>query len=695
MSDEIVTPVLVTGDQTIDWAIMQDAEPRWHGDERFLPTDMYWQPGGAFLLQALIGKALGDSSNSSGQPTEKDLKPYLNPFNHSYAALANYDGKHRIKEYFGFRQSRRSATSQTNQKRVATDGPGPGVVVADDAGLGFRSDPKNWSSIIPDSTAENGPWVLIKMSNNILDGGFWEYISDRLSQPGDWLRKKLVVLTSVTRLREREVQISRDLSWERSALDVVNQIRNAVPLKGLNSCHRIIVSFGPSGVLLIDNSVDQYRLCFNPELLEGQWARKHSDGMMFGYGSVLCAEVCRELAESSPPDLPQAARNGLAAMQRVYDYGFDLEGRRLKFPDHALAVEAVSSASHAKAEDYSQIDIPAEWIHPDSAARYPYPAFSGIRHSKPGDLEVVAANVAMVGKEALPEVPIGIFGKLVTVERREIESLHAIRNLVHNYSSEISLGTDPLAIAVFGSPGSGKSYAVEQAVSGLDNIDVLKFNLSQFDSPKELIGALHRVRDSAFKGKIPLVFWDEFDSVLDGQPLGWLRYFLAPIQDGHFQQGEIDHPVGASIFVFAGGTSKRFEAFRRRAESKVGRNSKALDFLSRLRGYIDIIGPDPVNGNAKDDPQYVLRRALILHGLFAKKGLAKSNGAYRVDRGVLHGFLEVPKFNHGVRSMAAIIEMSRLRKGDVFTRSSLPVRAQLNLHVNGRAFLDLVGGQAG
>ena len=34
------------------------------------------------------------------------------------------------------------------------------------------------------------------------------------------------------------------------------------------------------------------------------------------------------------------------------------------------------------------------------------------------------------------------------------------------------------------------------------------------------------MRDEALRGKIPLVFWDEFDSSLEGMPLGWLRYFL-------------------------------------------------------------------------------------------------------------------------------------------------------------------------
>ncbi len=57
---------------------------------------------------------------------------------------------------------------------------------------------------------------------------------------------------------------------------------------------------------------------------------------------------------------------------------------------------------------------------------------------------------------------------------------------------------------------------------------MLEFNLSQFSGPEEIIDALHRVRDVVLSGKIPLVFWDEFDSRLKDQDLGWLRFFLSP-----------------------------------------------------------------------------------------------------------------------------------------------------------------------
>jgi hypothetical protein len=145
-------------------------------------------------------------------------------------------------------------------------------------------------------------------------------------------------------------------------------------------------------------------------------------------------------------------------------------------------------------------------------------------------------------------VPWGQFGELLTVDRQEIESYRSIRNLVGEYARQKKVSR-PLSIAVFGTPGSGKSFGVTEMAKSLlpDQIVTITFNLSQFDSPIDLLSALHQVRDIGLSGKIPLVFWDEFDTSLGETPLGWLRYFLAPMQDGKFQEAHISHPIGRAI----------------------------------------------------------------------------------------------------------------------------------------------------
>ena len=126
-----------------------------------------------------------------------------------------------------------------------------------------------------------------------------------------------------------------------------------------------------------------------------------------------------------------------------------------------------------------------------------------------------------------------------------------------------------------------------------------EFNLSQFASPDDLLSALHQVRDIGLSGKIPLIFWDEFDAAFSGAALGWLRYFLAPMQDGRFQEGQLIHPIGRSIFVFAGGTATSMADFGQGLSADDFRAVKGPDFVSRLKGFVNILGPNPVSSRRR------------------------------------------------------------------------------------------------
>jgi RyR domain len=212
---------------------------------------------------------------------------------------------------------------------------------------------------------------------------------------------------------------------------------------------------------------------------------------------------------------------------------------------------------------------------------------------------------------------------------------------------------------------------------------------------KALHDALHQVRDVGLSGSVPLVFWDEFDTALENQPLGWLRHFLAPMQDGAFQQGQITHSIGPAIFIFAGGTSESMEAFGQGIDSKIFRDIKGPDFVSRLKGFVNILGPNPIGGDISTDPHFVIRRAILLRSLLHRtcpQLLEKKDGKelLNIDSGVLLAFLAISKYKHGVRSMESLLAMSQLSGKNRLERSCLPPEAQLNLHVNGLEFQSLV-----
>src|ERR1019366_2436954 len=165
-----------------------------------------------------------------------------------------------------------------------------------------------------------------------------------------------------------------------------------------------------------------------------------------------------------------------------------------------------------------------------------------------GDPAAAGRRVVTEGPAAaLAHVPVARFGALLTADRREIESFRAIGNLLREYLSAPQ--EKPISIAVFGPPGAGKSFGVAQVTEHAARaaqgrkVEPLEFNLSQFASLADLIAAFHLVRDCALSAAVPLVFFDEYDSAF-GTELGWLRYFLAPMQDGRFREGGHAHPLG-------------------------------------------------------------------------------------------------------------------------------------------------------
>jgi hypothetical protein len=516
---------------------------------------------------------------------------------------------------------------------------------------------------------------------------------------------RMIVVVAANDLRLSNAQISRGLSWERIAQDTLWELTYNPEIKDLSLCSCVIVPFQTDGALMVTHTENglEGTLIFDPEGIENGWTSKFVGGMV-GYNTCLMAALVKNILLQKENNTNEAILSGiysgLSAMRALHLKGFESSGVK---PDITISFpyQLVADEIEKPTQKYAQSII----LNPLSTAYQKKTGTTVLSHMGIftilsqqccDNLLSLARNIIKKGPEkALVNIPLGRFGNLLTVDRNEIESYRTISSLVQEYISQ-EKADKPISIAVFGAPGSGKSFGIKEIAKSInkDRISEITFNLSQMNSSTDLIGALHQVRDVGLKGKIPLVFWDEFDSSLQGMPLGWLRYFLSPMQDGSFLEGQMTHPIGRAIFVFAGGTSERMEDFGKKLESDPNKNEekfiavKGPDFKSRLKGFINILGPNPQKGT--NDPFYIIRRAILLNSIFHRLTPNFYNPNLQIDDNLLDAFLETQTYWHGVRSMESIIAMSQISGKTRYERSCLPPIAQLNLHVAGWEFMSRV-----
>ena len=168
------------------------------------------------------------------------------------------------------------------------------------------------------------------------------------------------------------------------------------------------------------------------------------------------------------------------------------------------------------------------------------------------------------------------------------------------------------------------------------------------------------------------------------------------MQDGVFREGDSIHPIGKAIFVFAGGTSSTFKQFcgdeimdeeECKQFTKDFQSTKGPDFISRLRGYVNILGPNQTD--KEWDQLFLIRRAMLLRSMLERNTphLINDRGEAQIDNGIVRAMLKVDRYKHETRSMEAIMEMSTLNSAKKWEQAHLPSKEQLNLHVDNEEFL--------
>jgi len=691
-----MTHVVVTGDLVVDVSLaLPPTTFRGHRDV-VGTTIAEAYPGGAWHLAEMVRLACADPGTEV--EISAPLKPEGDPrewgpgtARHAYAVWAQYDrvnGKPktgkvwRIREFLGCEPAPPDVTPNLDP-----DPPDPDVLVIDDLGLTFRDTESAW----PNALGKNGNPRRIVLKTSLAPDRceLWRCLLDRFAD-------RVTVVLGASALHARGAAVSGTFSWDRTIGELRDEleqggcrrdlalVRRAIAYFDLAAAAEItrVSSHGPSEPQ--DELLPYGRLArfvFHPAEMEGVY-RLRRPGTVSGVGSILTAAVARH--EVAPDTYPLfiALGRGLAAARSEHEIGSGAGPD----PDADAAHEVLATTFHPPSDakepaDLFRCAVPTSWFEDESSTD----TWRDLLELTTGEgYEFVAAKAADIVRRGLQGglhgVPSVRYGNFVTVDREEIERFNAIRNLIRSYD-QTPREKRPLSIAVFGPPGSGKSFAVKQLARELFGADqeVLEFNLSQVQSTEELHTAFHIVRDASVRGRVPLVFWDEFDT---GKKR-WLSHFLAPMQDAEFHAGPVVHPLGRAIFVFAGGTAKTFAEFDLSKDNdEEFINVKGPDFVSRLRGYINIKGVNRPEGQT--DIAHLIRRAIILRATLEKDArhlIDRETGLAAISGGVIEGFLRVDEYLHGARSLTAIVGMSDHADSRIFGPAQLPSTELLNIHV--------------
>ena len=583
----------------------------------------------------------------------------------------------------------------------------------------------------------NGGLILFRTMFPNKDGTpFFKFLQDNSK-----LANKTILLFNVNELRRGGFNIEKGISWE----TIVKQTTAALKIiyDKKYSVTAFIVCFDQEGCLIYYGETGNVELFFYPDEIEGDFVLREKKRV---FGSIITMQVSLAYTLSSDykikynmtDDAPferklgDGVKTGLVVMREIAKKGFTKTAKvRYKEIAEAVINKDTQNRVYPTLCETNIKDVNNGF----SILNHQINSIVG-KNTSSIDKEVfiICKEIVTKGKTECNTFPYLRYNKLITYDKFEIEQLRNVHNLFRSYIENIE-SDKPLSICVFGPPGAGKGFVIEQIIASIDEgmkkTQMFRFNVSQLKGQEALAKIFHQARDAGLKEKLPIIFFDEFDSKYNGEKFGWLKYFLAPMQDGEFTDDGCSHAIGRGIFIFAGGTSDNLQSFKVQA-SKLESSVKANDFLSRLKGHINVVGPNPIkcaysnlpkndslcecnyfdNKNTpkteeaqdkkceycKNIPElscefdYMLRRATLLRSVLEKKlGIGK-NTEIKIDDNVLKAFIKVEEYLYGSRSLEAIVQTSDITPGGFFSPACINSTG-LEMYVNKKdAFISYLNG---
>lgn len=203
------------------------------------------------------------------------------------------------------------------------------------------------------------------------------------------------------------------------------------------------------------------------------------------------------------------------------------------------------------------------------------------------------------------------------------------------------------------SPGAGKSHFIKCVASRLASYSVraITFNMTSMQSNDDLITPLDAARNLKVEDRLPLLFFDEFDSSPNNFGL-----LLPLLWDGSLNVGQRDLRLGKVIIVMAGSdpslpeTMESARSMRCETPAGAGHNPKLIDLFSRINGGILYIPP------FYDSTRQIDRRAdkVCIAIQLLKDRFGKN--LELVPLSLLH-FIPMAQFRYDVRSIAHLIDL--------------------------------------
>lgn len=522
-------------------------------------------------------------------------------------------------------------------------------------------------------------YIIHHMTRPLASGRLWDIIRHGpLTRDGVPDPDCLAVIVDAEDIRAEGIPLSRSLSWEQTTEDFVRNLGSNGRLDTLVTCPNLIVRFGNEGVIHHrGRDATDPRLYFHPRQVEKDW---RAEIHMIELSSAFTAGFALGFADSAPPTGESAIRLGIAAARDMALNGF-VTNPSDGAPDYPI-MQIIDSLAAEKS--FSAVSIPSARISRGDA----WNIFDAVT----GDPAEVARQIVTQGPErTLAKCPLQQFGKLMSVDRTEQESLRAVVDAVQE---RLAFETSqPTSIGILGPPGSGKKFVatnLAQHFAQDAQVRHLTFN-GRLLRLEDLIALCHTIRDNTASGLLTVVCFENFEAILEPKN-ELLNDFLVMMRDGNFtDRGHVRNLGHPLLFFLVNQHPERATNFTSdtrtptASEHEPSRSADESQLLDSVHGVVRILGP---NQTGPCDKMFPIRRAMMLRQMLKQKfPHLDVSGTIKIDDAVLHALLLVPSFKHGLRSLDKILSTSRLSNKTKFDVSSLPPEEQIQLHVDGRIFM--------